>query len=555
MLITEKKQLKKYSTPYRVWQGIASIEVTKKGRIFSTFYSGNIDEEIGNYVVLLKSDDGVNFTEPIAAVYKEGARCYDVCIWIDPLERLWLIWSVYPNHGVYGVICDNPDADELEWGEEFFIGNDVMMNRPTVLSTGEWMFPISVWGERVWGWMPERRTSQTELGAFVYKTVDKGKTFTKMGGITHPDNAYDEHMVLELNDGRLMMLIRTMGGIGASYSYDRGKTWSEGVNSGFGGPGSRFHIRRLKSGRVLLINHCDYSYSKTNPQGRNNLMALLSDDDCKTWKYKLMLDERDCVSYPDATETEDGFIYVTYDRERGCGKKKIEDAYAEAREILYAKITEEDIMSGEIINPDSKLKCVISRLGKYEGKDDPFKAATRQKNEYAPYYASLEQDYALERIYRILALDKRNFTKDEAAKFDGLIDSLDTAEDRVNVFAEIFTMLQYMPDREPIDLTEMVREEILADLTRNTTAEDIIEKFGLSKHYFNYTFNKCTSISVEEYRDALRMTKAKKLLAEGAESITEVSELSGYEGLSNFIEAFMKEERLSPSEYREIMNK
>ena len=54
MFITEKSQLKKFSTPYRLWQGIPGIEVTKKGRIFSTFYSGGTKEEVNNFVVLLK---------------------------------------------------------------------------------------------------------------------------------------------------------------------------------------------------------------------------------------------------------------------------------------------------------------------------------------------------------------------------------------------------------------------------------------------------------------------------------------------------------------------
>ena len=42
MLITDKNELKKYTTEHRIWQGIPSIEVTKGGRIFSTFYSGGI---------------------------------------------------------------------------------------------------------------------------------------------------------------------------------------------------------------------------------------------------------------------------------------------------------------------------------------------------------------------------------------------------------------------------------------------------------------------------------------------------------------------------------
>ena len=75
MFITEENSLKKYGTPYRLWQGIPGIEVTKKGRIFSTFYSGGIKEEVNNFVVLLKSDDGIYFGEPIAVVFEEGYRC------------------------------------------------------------------------------------------------------------------------------------------------------------------------------------------------------------------------------------------------------------------------------------------------------------------------------------------------------------------------------------------------------------------------------------------------------------------------------------------------
>jgi hypothetical protein len=52
VLITDCSQLKKYGTAYRLWQGIPGIEVTRKGRIFLTFYSGGTKEEIGNYVVL-----------------------------------------------------------------------------------------------------------------------------------------------------------------------------------------------------------------------------------------------------------------------------------------------------------------------------------------------------------------------------------------------------------------------------------------------------------------------------------------------------------------------
>ena len=146
MLITDARELQHYTAEHRLWQGIPSIEVTEKGRIFSTFYSGSTAECAGNYCLLLQSNDGVHFSDPVAVAIEMGdARCYDPCLWIDPLGCLWFWWARSPHNAVHAVICDDPDADTLVWSEEFTIGHDVMMNKPTVLSTGEWLFPVAVW--------------------------------------------------------------------------------------------------------------------------------------------------------------------------------------------------------------------------------------------------------------------------------------------------------------------------------------------------------------------------------------------------------------------------
>ena len=79
MLITDKKELEKYTTEKRFWQGIPGIEVTKKGRIFSTFYSGEIDEEVGNYVEgeLLLNRFETFFTEADQAVSEIYHRIFE----------------------------------------------------------------------------------------------------------------------------------------------------------------------------------------------------------------------------------------------------------------------------------------------------------------------------------------------------------------------------------------------------------------------------------------------------------------------------------------------
>lgn len=500
MIYTDKEKLKKFGTKNRIWQGIPGIEITKCGRIFSTFYSGGSDEEFGNYVVLLKSDDGINFSEPIAAVYKENTRCFDECIWIDPKGRLWLIWSVMPNNAVYGVICDNPDADELEWGDEFLIGYDVMLNKPIVLSTGEWLFPISVWGERVWTWMPERRTSQTELGAFAYRTTDEGKTFKKLGGVINPDHSYDEHMMIELKDYRIMMLTRTMHGIGLSYSYDRGETWTAPEDSNLGGANARFHLCRLKSGNILLI---------INGENRKGLTVMLSDDECKTWKHKFVIDEREQVSYPDAAEDDNGYIYITYDRERGCGAKSLEIASRSAREILYAKITEDDIAEGKIVSKDSKLKCIISKLGKYEGEEYSFKDKPRLK-ELVQYFSKGSRKETLDKIFNYFYRELRpNLTKEEFNHLDDLMDSLSDDASKTKTTAEITALLYNAEKGDKAELVDSVKEIIESNLPNKLTEKEIADKMGISRYYLCYRFKALTGISLEKYSDVLKNIKSR----------------------------------------------
>ena len=358
MLFTDANQLKAYTSEYRMWQGIPGIERTKKGRIFISFYSGARSEDLGNYAILVKSDDGgQNFGEPIAvAYYNENTRVFDPALWIDPLGRLWFSWSVYPGNRVEFAICKNPDADELVWEEPRTLGYDIMLNKPTVLQNGDWLFHCSVWEptlNRPDLWAP---VEGVPTGAHVFLSRDEGKTFSLYSTVRHEHRSFDEHRILEKRDGTLAMYLRTTYGVGVCYSTDGGATWSQVVDSGLKGPCSRIFIGRLKSGRVLLINHHNFT-------GRNNLTAFLSEDDGATFPYSLLLDARDQVSYPDAVEGEDGYIYVTYDHERGALYNVKKDFENHAREILMAKFTEDDLLAGALVSPNSQLRLTVSRLG------------------------------------------------------------------------------------------------------------------------------------------------------------------------------------------------
>ena len=359
----------RFQDTYRRWQGIPSIEVTDGGKIFVNFYSGQDAEVGGNIMVLCVSTDGGKSFRACEAVVEHPdpqCRIYDPCLWIDPHGVLWMSWTQARGFndgrsGVWVSQCSDPDADNLVWSPPRRIANGIMMNKPIVTSKGDWLFPTAIWCDTSGSVPTERHGLENEQFSNVYASLDEGRTIALRGHADIPHRSFDENMIVEKRDGSLWMLTRTFDGIGESFSTDGGYTWTPGRKSHIDGPCSRFHIRRLRSGRLLMINHYQFDQridledimSQGNVKswkGRSHLTALLSEDDGQTWPYYLLLDERNEVSYPDAKEAADGMIYVCYDWER-----------VTQREILMARFTEDDILQGHLSDKRSKLRVLVNK--------------------------------------------------------------------------------------------------------------------------------------------------------------------------------------------------
>ncbi len=339
---------------HHTWQGIPGLERTTNGRVFSSWFTGGPKEPSPDNIVLLcySDDQAKTFTPPqVMAEPSNGTRCFDPTLWIDPKGRLWYIFNRGNKdsamHDVHARICENPDASPPVFGPEFRVGFEgpyaFRMNKPTVLSTGEWIMPVTHATEPVHAWFDGPKQLQG-----VGISTDEGKTWKLHGALNAPEWAL-ECMITELKDGRLWLLTRTGGGfLWESHSSDKGRTWTEAKASTIANPGSRFFIRRLASGNLLLVNHHGFT-----GRTRSHLSAQLSTDDGLTWNEGLLLDERKGVSYPDGVEDRDGLIWITYDRDRqGDG------------DILLAKFREEDVLAGKNASGAVSLQQTISKLDK-----------------------------------------------------------------------------------------------------------------------------------------------------------------------------------------------
>lgn len=334
----------KYDAEARKYQGIPTIERTANGRLWAAWYAGPIWEDKYTYVVVSTSDDdGETWGDISLVIDPDGdgpLRASDPCFWIDPNGKLWLFWWLAGRMNdrsqtiTMAITTDNPDDAQPDWSEPKTLFPGVMMNKPIVNRNGEWLMPTAVWHQ--------------DDSSRLIVSKDHGKTWFKRGTASVPSHRRDsdEPMIIERKDGSLLQLIRTKGfGISRSISTDGGKSWTEAEDY-LPDATSRFFIGRLPSGNLLLIKHGPLDKRIS----RSHLTAYLSDDDGESWKGGLVLDERDSVSYPDASFSPDGYIYTIHDWKR-----------ADDKHILMSKFTEKDILKKDFVSSKSRKKVLVNQ--------------------------------------------------------------------------------------------------------------------------------------------------------------------------------------------------
>ncbi|HTN68569.1 MAG TPA: sialidase family protein, partial [Dysgonamonadaceae bacterium] len=270
-LIRNPSLVENYSVENRKFTGISSLAVSPKGRMWAVWYSGSTpDEDLNNYIVVSTSEDKGKSWEEVLVIDPEFelVRAFDPEVWIDPEGHLWIFWSQSLDHemnnhsngqntGVWTMTIKNAEESNPTWPAPKRITDGIMMCKPIVLSSGEWVLPVSTW--------------RIKDGAKMVVSTDNGQSWQIRGAVNVPQSVWssDEHMIVERKDETLWMLVRTQYGIGESISKDKGYSWSSLVPSKIQHTTSRFFIYRLNSGNLLLVKHGPIDMRI----GRSHLMA------------------------------------------------------------------------------------------------------------------------------------------------------------------------------------------------------------------------------------------------------------------------------------------
>lgn len=356
----------RYQDENRMFLCGPGIAVSKGGRLWVTFKSGDIGEDEDNCTILVTSGDrGKTWSKPVLAIDIEGpVRTNDPGIWTDANGNVTLMFGqVYGfwdgRGGFWTMTAENGDDENTTWSKPVRLSDGYLKNKPFITRSGDWLYPIEHMGPKGWRGRyaggepmePQFIHPRPELDhASIFVSRDQGKTVSYLSRSIIPteQRTFQEHMIVEKGDGTLWMLGRIKDGVGEAFSSDQGKTWTEMAPAkGINGSSSRIFFQRLKSGNILLIKNGDEIDQK--PRHRTHLTAYLSEDDGATWPHKLILDERR-TSYPDAAEDGDGFINIIHDYGR----------YSE-KEVIFHRITEADIKAGKLINPDSVMGTVANK--------------------------------------------------------------------------------------------------------------------------------------------------------------------------------------------------
>lgn len=340
----------RFAEDIRAFQGCPTLAVSRGGRLFLGWYSGGTREpHIENYNLLLSSDDGgATWSEPILVIpssREHMIHALDIQLFTDPCGRLHVYWvqndaepapAVLPTpkdgqplvavegvlfndftHAMWECVCEDPDADRLVFSAPRFLDIGFLRCKPLVLSSGRWL-----------AFNYDQSDPDLRYGYSV--SEDGGEHFARRYAHKKLATAFDEGMAYERRDGSVRALFRTqLGELAECISTDGGLSFTPPSLSGIDSPNTRFFVARTPTGRLLLVNNDDR-------RERRNMTVYLSENDGASWPYRLLLDGRTALSYPDV-DFYGGRIYLTYDRER-----------TGAREILFTSFTEEDVIAGRV---------------------------------------------------------------------------------------------------------------------------------------------------------------------------------------------------------------
>ncbi|NOZ24330.1 MAG: exo-alpha-sialidase [Planctomycetes bacterium] len=360
-------------TGIRTWTREGVLRRVAPGRLICTWTTGGFTEPTtGNFTMITRSEnDGETWSKPEVLFQHPTRGLFTTELFIPNENEVHAFLQTYP-HGSWMCHLHSYRAVSLDggttWNGPHSIPGgieNVWVNQGIVHSSGRWIIPVSwaeligdEWAEPSVGRPPAEcivagqpvKQVQLPYGAdsmlsqkagnawadrnhrYVCGSIlsdDGGNTFRLRGTIRGGKHGWlIEPKVVELSDGRIVMLIRSQrdGWLWRSDSEDGGETWSEAVQTDIPNPSAKVKLLKSQDGRIFLI-HNPVNSDGAIMAGRNPLSLWVSDDDMETWKVRADLvkdpNPKASLNYPD------GYV----DEERG----ELHFAWEDGRSVFLVR--------------------------------------------------------------------------------------------------------------------------------------------------------------------------------------------------------------------------
>jgi predicted neuraminidase len=296
----------------------STILETAPDRLLAAWFGGTAE---GNkdVAIWLSRRDGSSWSPPERVAEEKGQPCWNPVLFRERASgEVLLYYKAGPSPQTWSGFYKRSRDGGATFGDSYILPAGLLgpiKNKPVQLADGTILAPTSTESYKTWA-------------AWVERSTDGGRSWTRQGPIAHPENPYGviQPSILQRRDGSLMMVMRSrgIGQICQATSTDQGRTWSPASEiESLPNPNSGIDAVTLADGRQALV------YNPVH-QGRTPLALALSDDDGRSWKIARTLeDEPGEYSYPAIIQTGDGAVHITYTWKR----QRIRHQWFDLREL------------------------------------------------------------------------------------------------------------------------------------------------------------------------------------------------------------------------------
>jgi alpha-L-rhamnosidase len=298
----------------------ATIVETRRGDLVAAYFGGTYERNPDCCIwVNIKKKGKGEWSAPLLAadgmVDGEKTACWNPVLTEMPNGELWLFYKVGKTVADWtGWLAKSKDGGRT-WskGERLpdgFLGP--IKNKPLLLN-GKLLCGSSTEGKG-WRFHVEIYDLKTKEWQYVGPIESTLATPTVQPDTLTPIDCIQPSF-LQLKDGRLQVLMRSRNGrIATSYSSDRGETWTPVTLTDLPNNQSGTDAVTLSDGRQVLVYNDFATLPGTKKGPRTPLALAVSNDDGRTWRHVLTLEDSPVgeYSYPAIIEGSDGTLHITY---------------------------------------------------------------------------------------------------------------------------------------------------------------------------------------------------------------------------------------------------